>query len=108
MKRVQLSKYYNTTDPEEREKIILNPWELLHKAVDNCKPFLETIPIKRGGHTYQVPVPIRETKQQALAIKWLIEAGKDKDDDTRFYKKFAHEVIEAANNSVGLSFCRIL
>lgn len=102
MKQVQLAKYYDTKDPVERSKIILNPWELLNKAVENGKPFLETTPIKRGGHTYQVPVPIRESKQQALAIKWLIEAGKEKDDDMRFYKKFAYEVIDAANNTVSI------
>lgn len=68
--------------------------------MENSKPFLETTPVKRGGHTYQVPVPIRPVKQQALAIKWLIEAGQDKDDEMRFYKKFAYEIIEAANNSV--------
>ncbi|CAL8114028.1 unnamed protein product [Orchesella dallaii] len=99
IKKVQLAKYYNTQDPEERAKIILNPLELLHKAVENSKPFLETTPIKRGGHTYQVPVPIRENKQQALAIKWLIEAGKEKDDDMRFFVKFGYEIIDAANGT---------
>lgn len=100
IKEVQLKKYHETENPEEKAKITCNPWELLHKAVENSKPFLETSPIKRGGHTYQVPVPIRESKQQALAIKWLIEAGKTKESELKFYKKFAYEIIDAANGSV--------
>jgi len=99
IKKVQLAKYYDTEDPQERAKIILNPWELLHRAVENSKPFLETTPIKRGGHTYQVPVPVRENKQQALAIKWLIEAGKEKEDEMRFFVKFGYEIIDAANGT---------
>jgi len=99
IKRIQLDKYHDTEDPAERSQIVINPWEILHKAVENGKPFLETTPVKRGGHTYQVPVPIRPNKQQALSIKWLIEAGKDKEDEMRFYKKFAYVLIDSANNS---------
>jgi len=100
IKRTQLAKYNKTTDPKAKEKIILNPWEIVHKAIENGRPFLETTPVKRGGHSYQVPVPVREKKQVALAIKWLIEAGKDKEDEMRFYKKLAYEFIDAANGVV--------
>jgi hypothetical protein len=107
IKRVQLEKYHSTSDPVEKAKIILNPWELMHKAVQNGTPFLETTPVKRGGHTYQVPVPIREKRALAISIKWLIAAGKEKEDDMRFYKKFAYEIIDAANNSVSFEIIKI-
>jgi len=98
MKKVQLEKYYKTTNAVERENIVIDPYAIFHAAVQNAKPFLQTTPVKRGGATYQVPVPISENRRIFLAMKWLIEAGKTKDDDMRFYKKLAYEFIEAANN----------
>ena len=102
IKKIQLEKYYETTDPALREKIIINPYQIFHMALANSKPFLETTPVKRGGATYQVPVPVRETRQSFLALKWLIEAALDKPDDMRFYTKMAHELLDAANNTVSI------
>lgn len=79
---------------------MINPYEILHTAVENAKPFLQTVPVKRGGATYQVPIPVSERRKIFLAINWLIEAGKTKDDEMRFYKKLAHELLDAANNTV--------
>ncbi|XP_021960444.1 28S ribosomal protein S7, mitochondrial [Folsomia candida] len=90
IKRVQLAKY--ATNPN----VELNPYKLLHQAVANSRPFLQTTPIKRGGHTYQVPIPIRPNASLAIALEWLINAGKEKDDDTRFWKQLAKEIIDAA------------
>lgn len=64
------------------------------------RPFLQTTPIKRGGHTYQVPIPIRPNASLAIALEWLINAGKEKDDDTRFWKQLAKEIIDAAEGVV--------
>lgn len=54
IKRKQIERYHLATSVEEKAKIILNPKEILHKAVENCKPLLQLTPIKRGGITYQV------------------------------------------------------
>lgn len=61
IRRIQLERY-NTAAAEEKEKIEINPKVILHKAVGNCRPLLQLTPIKRGGVTYQVPVPITEKK----------------------------------------------
>jgi small subunit ribosomal protein S7 len=90
IKRIQLGK----------EGAEANPYLLLHRAVQNVRPFLQTVPVKRGGHTYQVPVPIRENASLALAVKWLVEAGKEKDDDVKFYFRMAHEIVEASEGKV--------
>jgi small subunit ribosomal protein S7 len=95
-----LEKYYKTTDLVERNKIIIDPYAIFHAALVNTTPFLETVPVKRGGTSYQVPVPIREKRQTFLAMKWLIEAAKDKDENMRFYTKMAYELIDASNNMV--------
>jgi len=99
IKATQLEKYYKTTDPVERAKIIINPYEIFNLALANTKPFLETTPVKRGGTKYQVPVPVRPKRQTFLALKWLLEAGVDKDDQTKFYTKMAIELLDAANNT---------
>jgi len=98
-----LEKYYNASDPIEREKIVIDPYKIFHIAVENCKPFLQTTPVKRGGATYQVPVPVSDKRRIFLAMNWLIDAGKTKEDNVRFYKKLALEFIDAANNTVRLA-----
>jgi len=97
---MQLDKYYDAKNDAEREAIILNPWEIFHKALNNCKPILETMPIKRGGTTYAVPVPIKDTKATFVAMRWLIDASKDKDGPMRFHLKLAYELMDAANDTV--------
>lgn len=54
VKRIQLEKYHKTKNEADKMKIELNPKEIFHKAVSNCKPVLYLTPIKRGGVTYQV------------------------------------------------------
>lgn len=53
VKRAQLERYHKAP-PEEKENIEINPRAVLHNAVENCKPLLKLVPIKRGGVTYKV------------------------------------------------------
>jgi len=100
LKRHQLDKYYEATTDEERAAVILNPWELFHKAIENCTPLLETTPIVRGGTTYQVPVPVHPKKGQFLAMKWMIELVKTRGKKTNFFhEQMTIEILEAANDS---------
>lgn len=55
IKKIQIEKYHKAK-PENRSTIELNPKEVFHKAVENCKPVLALTPIKRGGVKYQVCV----------------------------------------------------
>lgn len=56
VKRIQIERYHLASTPEEKANIILNPKDVLHKAVENCRPLLQLLPIKRGGITYQVKI----------------------------------------------------
>ncbi|XP_060523332.1 small ribosomal subunit protein uS7m [Cylas formicarius] len=98
VKRLQLERYHKCENPEDKEKIELNPKTIFHRAVENCKPILALSPIKRGGVKYQVPVPITAKKAQFMSMKWLIEAGKDKHHEVRFALQLARELIDASNN----------
>ena len=47
---------------------------------------------------FQVPCPVTEKRSRFLAIKWLIEAGCDKENNVAFSNKMAYELIDAASN----------
>ncbi|MDH5580150.1 MAG: 30S ribosomal protein S7, partial [Betaproteobacteria bacterium] len=49
--------------------------ELINQALDNVKPAVEVKSRRVGGATYQVPVEVRTTRRQTLAMRWLIEAA---------------------------------
>ncbi|CAG9584634.1 unnamed protein product [Danaus chrysippus] len=99
IKRKQIERYHLASTPEEKAKILLNPKDVLHRAVENCKPLLQLLPIKRGGITYQVPGPITEKRSLFLAVKWLLDASNDKERTVHFPEQFAWELLDAANNT---------
>jgi len=50
--------------------------EFLQKAVENVMPSQEVRSRRVGGATYQIPLPVRHDRSEALAIRWLIDAAK--------------------------------
>ncbi|KDR12187.1 28S ribosomal protein S7, mitochondrial [Zootermopsis nevadensis] len=98
IKRIQLQRYHSTEDPEKKTSVLTDPLKIFHAALANSKPVLQLTPIKRGGVTYQVPVPITDKRSQFLAMKWIILAAKDKDPKVHFPEKLAWELVDAAGN----------
>ncbi|XP_055300368.1 28S ribosomal protein S7, mitochondrial [Sitodiplosis mosellana] len=99
IKRSQLERYNLAKTDEEREAIELNPRVLLHQAIENCRPLMRLVNVKRGGTNYKVPIPITEKRSYFMSMKWLVEAGNDKAQPVRFADKIAWEIIDAANNT---------
>lgn len=99
IKRIQLERYHLATTDEERESIELNPRILLHQAIENCRPLMKLVSVKRGGTAYRVPVPVTEKKSYFISMKWIIEAGNEKEQTVHFPEKIAWEIIDAANNT---------
>jgi small subunit ribosomal protein S7 len=54
------------------------PIEVFHEAVDNVKPSIEVRSRRVGGANYQVPTQVNSRRQQALAIRWILEACREK------------------------------
>ncbi len=50
-----------------------------------------------GGATYQVPVEVRTERRQALAIRWLITAARERDENTMI-ERLSAELLDASNN----------
>ena len=79
-----------------------DPLEVFLKALENVKPMVEVKSRRVGGATYQVPMEIRETRREALAMRWLIAAARSRNGKT-MADKHAGELGEAYN-STGAAF----
>lgn len=73
-----------------------SPVEAFHEALDNVKPSLEVRSRRVGGATYQVPVEVRPERREALAIRWLITAAKNRNEKT-MEERLAAELADAVN-----------
>ena len=74
-----------------------NPIEVFRAALDNVAPMIEVRSRRVGGATYQVPVEVRTERRQALAIRWLIQAARSRNDRTMI-ERLSAEFLDAANN----------
>lgn len=70
--------------------------EVFHKALENAKPALEVKSRRVGGSTYQVPVEVRGTRQQALAIRWILGFARARREKT-MAERLAAELIATSN-----------
>jgi small subunit ribosomal protein S7 len=71
--------------------------EVLSTALDNVKPVVEVKSRRVGGATYQVPVEVRATRRQTLAMRWVIEAARARSEKSMAFR-LAHELMEASEN----------
>ncbi|MFU0505673.1 30S ribosomal protein S7 [Pseudaminobacter sp. NGMCC 1.201702] len=73
------------------------PVTVFHQALDNVAPQVEVRSRRVGGATYQVPVDVRPERRQALAIRWLITAARNR-NETTMVDRLSGELMDAANN----------
>jgi len=71
--------------------------EVLREALDNIKPAVEVKSRRVGGATYQVPVEVRATRRETLAMRWVIDAARKRSEKTMALR-LAHELMDAADN----------
>ncbi len=79
-----------------------NALDVFNKAVDNVKPVVEIKSRRVGGATYQVPVEIRESRREALSMRWIIAAARSRNGKS-MAEKLADELVDAYN-STGSAF----
>jgi len=70
------------------------PVEAFHEALDNVKPSVEVRSRRVGGATYQVPVEVRPERREALAIRWLIDSSRKRNENT-MEERLAAELMDA-------------
>ena len=108
---LQLAKFINTVMRDGKksiaEKIVYgaldtieakkgNGVEVLKNALENVRPSVEVKSRRVGGATYQVPVEVRSSRQDALAMRWLVEASRKRGEKS-MAQKLAGELMEAAD-----------
>ena len=74
-----------------------SPLEVFKQALDNVAPAIEVRSRRVGGATYQVPVEVRMERRQALAIRWIIQAARGRNDKT-MVDRLSAELLDASNN----------
>ena len=81
-----------------KQKTEKDPLEVFLKALDNVKPLVEVKSRRVGGATYQVPIEIRESRREALAMRWVINAARTKSGHG-MGERLASELLDAYNNT---------
>jgi small subunit ribosomal protein S7 len=74
-----------------------NPVGVFEQALDNVMPSIEVRSRRVGGATYQVPVEVRTVRRQALGIRWLISAARERNEKT-MVDRLSAELLDASNN----------
>lgn len=75
-------------------KGVLGPVEVLDQALENVRPVVEVRSRRVGGATYQVPVEVRPKRRDSLAMRWIIEAAK-KRNEKGMTNRLAAEFLDA-------------
>ncbi|MEK7287653.1 MAG: 30S ribosomal protein S7 [Elusimicrobiota bacterium] len=77
------------------DKLKEDPALVLSRAVENCRPLLETKPRQVGGATYQVPVEIRSCRGETLAMRWILYYARKRKGQP-MADKLAEELMQAS------------
>jgi small subunit ribosomal protein S7 len=72
------------------------PIAVFQQALDNVKPAIEVRSKRVGGAAYQVPMQVNRTRQQSLAIRWVLAAIREKKGRATA-QKLADELVAAYN-----------
>ena len=73
------------------------PIEVFNRALDNVRPMVEVKSRRVGGATYQVPVEVRPTRRNALAMRWLVDAARKRGEKS-MHLRLGNEFLEAADS----------
>jgi len=73
------------------------PLDLLHQAMENVRPVVEVKSRRVGGATYQVPVEVRPSRRNSLAMRWLIDSSRKRSEKSMALR-LAGELMDAADS----------
>lgn len=90
---------FDTFDAIE-EKTGTDPVEVFENAIENVEPSVEVRSRRVGGSTYQVPMEVQGERSTSLAIRWVIDAARDRPEYT-MVERLTNELLDASNNRGG-------
>ncbi len=88
---------YGALDVIKTKLSVEDPLETFDMAMKNAGPTMEVRSRRIGGANYQVPREVRPERRQALAIRWIIDAARNK-KGAPMAEKLADELISASKN----------
>ncbi len=88
--------FYNALDEIKNRVPDVAPIEVFTTAVENVKPHIEVRSKRVGGASYQVPMQVSRSRQQSLAIRWMLTAIRDKKGRPT-HMRLADELVAAYN-----------
>ena len=88
------SVFYSAMAEVQKKVTDKDPVDIFTEAVNKVKPMIEVRSRRVGGATYQVPVPVPQKRQVALAYRWLIGAARNKKGRS-MHLKLADELYNA-------------
>ena len=88
---------YDALDLASKRLKISKPIDLFKTALNNVKPGIEVRSRRVGGATYQVPVEVRNERAQALAIRWIVDASRKRNEKS-MVDRLAQELADAHEN----------
>lgn len=74
-----------------------DPMGLLEQALENVRPMVEVKSRRVGGATYQVPIEVRSTRRNTLAMRWIIDASRKRSEKS-MARRLAGELLDAADS----------
>jgi small subunit ribosomal protein S7 len=77
-------------------KVKRAPVEMFHEALENIKPSVEVRSRRVGGATYHVPVEVRASRRTALAMRWLVDSARARNEKS-MAARLAGELMDAAD-----------
>jgi small subunit ribosomal protein S7 len=78
-----------------QERVKRDPVNVFEEALANIAPMVEVKSRRVGGATYQVPVEVRVSRQQALAMRWLVDYARARGEKS-MPQRLAGEIVDAA------------
>ena len=88
---------YRALDIASNKLKIKSQIDLFRNALNNVKPGVEVRSRRVGGATYQVPVEVRNERAQALAIRWVVDASRGRNEKS-IIERLAQELMDAHEN----------
>ena len=76
------------------------PLDVFYDALDNIRPVVEVKSRRVGGATYQVPVEVRPSRRNALAMRWLVDSARNRSEKS-MTQRLAGELMDAAEKRGG-------
>ena len=89
--------FYTAMD-QIADKLKSDPMPVFDQAIENAKPLVEVRSKRIGGANYQVPVEVNRKRQQTLAIRWILEAVRNRKGRPTA-EKLAQELVDCYNKS---------